>query len=348
MRLPDVDPDSLNVWLFGPGFGELVIVRAPPGKWLVVDGCGSEEDSYAQRTLDYYGASPSIVLLSHPHKDHAKGLRAVVERATRDPDTSTWPRLGMVPAPDTVGAGDSWDATTALDAGLVEQVVATIYERWRQHPPCRWELGVGTSEPLGDATVRVLSPTDRERDAARDAWLADRSHNYNRAASALLITWRDRRVLLGSDLEEASGRGWTAAMSQDADLRRHDVYKIAHHGSKNAIGPHVERPSAPHLRAWIATPFSKGFKGLPRFDDDQGLDRLLRIEDSIDLTGLPREHERQSSQLEEHRRAALRDDPDRDFARPTSGFPDCWVHIRVPGAGVPEVSRGPGSVRVRE
>lgn len=348
MALPDVDPESLNLWVFGPGYGELVIVRAPPGQWLVVDGCGNEEDGYARRALDHYKATPALILFSHPHKDHAKGLRAVIERATGDPDTSTWPRIGMVPAPDTTGVGDPWDATAALDAGLVQQVVATIHERWRQHAPCRWELGVGTSERLGDATVRVLSPTDKERDAAREAWLANRQHNYNRAASALLITWRGRRVLLGSDLEETSGRGWTAAMSQDADLRRHDVYKIAHHGSKNAVGPHVECPSAPQLRVWIVTPFSKAFKGLPRFDDGEGLARLLRIEDSIDLTGLPREHERQSGQLEDRLRTVLRDDRDQEFATSTSGFPDCWVHIRVPSEGVPEISRGPGSVRVRE
>jgi hypothetical protein len=193
----------------------------------------------------------------------------------------------------------------------------------------------------------VLSPSDAERDAAVAAWLARRRHNYNRAASALLITWRGRRVLLGSDLVEAEGQGWTAAMNHDANLRDHDVYKIAHHGSQNAIGPHVERPSKPRLPVWLATPFSVGFKGLPRFDDGQGLEQLLGFEDPIDLTGLPRESALQSGRPEERRRAQLRDNPDEAFGVTTPGFPDCWIFVRVPAKGPPQVERGPGSIRVR-
>lgn len=345
MPLPGLDPESLTVWLFGPGYGELVIVRAPPGNWLVVDGCSSDGARYAQRALDNYGAKPSLLLLSHPHEDHAQGLREVIERATKG-DKATWPLLGMVPAPDTLGAGDLWDAVAALDGGVAEQVVATILERWRQHAACKWDLEAGSSKALGEAQVRVLSPSVGERDAAVAAWRArKKQHNYNRAATALLVTWRGRRLLLGSDLVEEEGHGWTAATGHDANLHHHDVYKVAHHGSTNAIGPQTASPNPAGLRTWIATPFSK--RGLPRSHDGDGLHRLLPLAEPIELTGLPRGHDEQSSQAEERSRAQLRDNPTEAFPSTTTGYPDCWVCVRIREHGAPEVQRGPGSVRVR-
>jgi hypothetical protein len=329
--------------VFGPGYGELVLVHAPPGNWLVIDGCGTDGEQYGQRVLDHYGAVPSLVMLSHPHLDHARGLREVIERATRDPN-ATWPLIGMVPAPNTVGAGDAWDAAAALDGGIAEQVVATILERWQQRPECKWRLDAGTTQQLGDASVRVLSPTDAERDAAVQAWLAQRRHDYNRAATALLITWRGRRVLLGSDLVERPGGGWTSAMGHDRNLRAHDVYKIAHHTSLHAIGIQAERPSSPQLRRWVATPFAN--KGLPRFRDGEAMDVLLALEDPIEVTGLPRAHEDQSGSDEQLSRAILRDDPERAFATTTTGFPDCFVGIVLSAKGQASIVRGPGSVRV--
>lgn len=39
MALPQIKENELQFFVFGPGTGELVVVRAPPGKWLIVDGC---------------------------------------------------------------------------------------------------------------------------------------------------------------------------------------------------------------------------------------------------------------------------------------------------------------------
>jgi hypothetical protein len=36
-ELPALAPDRLQVLVFGPGTGELVVVRAPPNDWMVID-----------------------------------------------------------------------------------------------------------------------------------------------------------------------------------------------------------------------------------------------------------------------------------------------------------------------
>lgn len=344
MRLPDVDDEALQIWLFGPGTGELVVVRAPPGQWLVVDGCSADREGYAQRLLGHYGARPSLVVMTHPHLDHASGLREVIETATRGP-RETWPRLGMVPTPDATGAGDLWDGFASLTGGLVEQVVATIVQRWTENPACRWELELGSSERLGEASVRVLSPVSAERVAAATAWMTEKAYDFNRAATALLVTWNGRRVLLGSDLVEVPGGGWTSATGQDSSLADHDVYKIAHHGSLGGLGPQSTRPRRPALRAWLCTPFAR--QGLPRAGDGNGLDRLLAIEDEILLTALPRAHGEQGGGVHAVSRADLQDPAKFVSTERTSGFPDCWVSVRVPKMGPVDVTRGPGSFLVR-
>jgi len=80
--LPDLSPDSLYVFTFGPGTGELVAVRAPPDDWLIVDGCSGNGVGYGAKLLEHYSARPSIIVLTHPHTDHARGLGDVIDVAT--------------------------------------------------------------------------------------------------------------------------------------------------------------------------------------------------------------------------------------------------------------------------
>lgn len=253
--------------------------------------------------------------------------------------------LAMVPAPDTRGVGDVWDPQAALDGGVAEQVVATILERWGRSPTCRWDLTLGSAERLGEAVVRVLSPIDTERDAAVNAWRENRRHDFNRAATALLVTWRGKRVLLGADLVEDPGRGWSNALGQDSDLQNHDVYKVAHHGAIKAIGPHVERPRTPRLRTWIATPYAS--KGLPRPQDGEGLQRLLAIEDFVELTALARPHEDQADRPRECTRADLGRLTEVTSAATVSTFPNCFVCVVLRENSSPKIVRGAGAMRVR-
>jgi glyoxylase-like metal-dependent hydrolase (beta-lactamase superfamily II) len=72
--LPSLAPDRLQVLIFGPGFGELVLVRAPPGDWLVLDGCATRDvASYALAVLDHYHHQNNVrfIAMTHPHEDHA-------------------------------------------------------------------------------------------------------------------------------------------------------------------------------------------------------------------------------------------------------------------------------------
>jgi hypothetical protein len=344
--LPAIQPDALQVFLFGPGTGELVAVRAPPGEWLIVDGCGVGKRSYAPLLLQHYGDRPSIVLFTHPHSDHYRGLQEVIDDATED-SSLDWPILGMVAPPEA-------DARTAslvqyvsyLAQGSAEQVVSAIRDRWERRPSCKWTLQPGTTKPLGAAIVRAISPTVLMRNVAQKAFEEGRNFDDNRISAAVELEWAGHRLILGSDLVELPGRGWTSALGDRTDLPKHRAMKIAHHGSVGALHPDLlARPFGTEPPEWLVAPFAS--KDLPKFSLGGGLDQLLAHVPFVNLTALPRPHAAQSARHHEIAIETLRPDGRHlAFDPVTSGFPDCYVLVELAASGSTRVIRGPGSVRV--
>src|SRR5450759_4755041 len=91
MALPDLElleQYPLSVVVFGPGYGESIVLRAgtDDGRvWGVVD-CARRERrgesvNPAYDLLAAHDGRPSLVLLTHPHADHTAGMAAIIERA---------------------------------------------------------------------------------------------------------------------------------------------------------------------------------------------------------------------------------------------------------------------------
>lgn len=343
MPLPELAPDHLVVLAFGPGIGELILVRVPPDAWMVVDGCGADDTDYALEVLTHYRARPRIVLLTHPHEDHSRGVAKVIETWTPRDRKEVWPRIGMVLPP-----GEDVAARSAgFMRGATHRAIAAIESRWMEFPACRWDVNVGDLELLGDAALRVLSPAAAARAEQLDRWRAGRSPERNVISTALLLSWCKRRILLGSDLVERPGNGWSHSLVLDPDLGDHDLLKVPHHGSDAALHDDVlrtrERVPNP-LR--IFTPFSP--QRLPRFSPGEGAHRVVSIGGTSYLTGLPRRHVAQSGQAEARSLTALGAHSAITFNPTTSGFPDCYVLVSIPpDGGPPTVEQGPGSIHVK-
>lgn len=342
--LPELTEDVLALFVFGPGTGELVVVHAPPGEWLVVDGCRAARVSYAQALLDHYAARPSVVVLTHPHADHAAGVADLVERYTRDEDRGLWPILGMVLPPQNEGAGNTADDQSALTGGVAERAVAAILSRWEMEPSIRWTLTVGDVRPLGDAMLTVLSPETSARTRARATYLQRRPVRWNDVASALLLEWNGLKLVLGSDLEKS---GWRAALKRRKGLAIHRALKVPHHGSRGAlVAGLLSSRSRAAEPTWIVTPFARA--NLPRFDAKGGVAFLHRYHSPVLLTSLPRSYAAQGGppgeELERSQLDQLAKTDARDPARP--GFPDCFVVMVAQANGSSSVQTGACSVRV--
>ncbi len=274
MTSPDSLPDDhLSIVVFGPGYGESIVVRGPDGRWIVVDSLrdpGTERNP-ALALLRAHDARPDLLILTHPHDDHAAGFADLVDRQAGTPG-----RVGAVAVSSASGADPlrDPDAGAALRRGRTHLALSAIQARWDAAPDARWPLCAGADASLGEIQSDVLTPPGR---------LAERTDvDPNRLSTAVLLRWRDLRVLLGADVPT---REW-GRVDQAVELGRHRLFKVAHHGSQRSQHDRLARPDD-LARTWALTPWTKAGRHLPRLEDDADLDRLLRQVEGVELTSPP-------------------------------------------------------------
>jgi hypothetical protein len=303
----------LNVWVFGPGYGEFIVVHVPPHGWLAVDGCVAADESWPQRFFEEQSVLPTHILLTHPHQDHAAGLVELIDDATLGSPAS-WPLLGVLEPPLRLPAVPNVEA--GFHGQDADGVLSAMRTRWQQQPQTRWNLTPGVSRALGSGVATVLSPVGMT------------GGDPNERSTALEIEWEGTRVVLGADLVESPGKGWSRVLAARSSARSHVGLKVPHHGSPKALHPPLlqrlanESPSLP-----VLTPYSKGLK-LPHFDASSGVAMLLEHSPQVLLTALP---QRYSLQSRNPRRFALSElaaghRPVSDAER-VGAFPSCWVHL---------------------
>lgn len=152
---PSLTDDLLYVVVFGPGYGESIVLRIPPATWVVVDALTIEGDDQIpmRELLRNHGASWSAVALTHPHDDHASGLPALLEEAQQGLVACVAPYVE--PPEQWI---DSDDAAHQLSRGRVEAALAAIQYQWERRPESRWELVSGNGRTLGDAQITCFIP----------------------------------------------------------------------------------------------------------------------------------------------------------------------------------------------
>ncbi len=283
MKLKD---ELLYLVLFGPDYGESIVLRIPPdaeggaASWIVIDSLERADDDGTWRpALELLGATNhwAAVVLTHPHDDHAAGMNALLGHSGTGPIGCT--HLYVEPPEDW---SKSDDAERLLRKGAVEHALAAIQDRWERESSSRWELRAGSSREIGDARLEVLFPDD----ATLEKYRSRAPHDPNRLASPVLVEWKHARLLLGADLIATD---WNKLIKLPAlrhltfPIEPH-AYKVAHHGSENAIAPKAvgHRTGA----TWLLTPFCRG-PGLPSYADGGGVQRLLAITDALHVTRCP-------------------------------------------------------------
>ena len=99
----------------------------------------------------------------------------------------------------------------------------------------------------------------------------------NDVAVALFLQVGDVRALLGADLQSdtASYRGWRAVVaSSSRPQERARIFKVPHHGSKNAHHADVWELMLEASSIAVVTPYTGGISPLPTAADQQRLVRL--------------------------------------------------------------------------
>lgn len=275
MRLDELELTSelMHVLVFGPGYGESVLVRCPPGVWLAVDSLRRQDPATdlnpAVEALELFDGDLEAVVLTHPHEDHARGFVQLLER--RQPGGP----VGCLPGflRRARAARTNQDAVAVLDDSSVTAALNRIDHIWRSEPTSRWPLLTGSSKDLGQARCEVLSPPRIPDRLPRD---------LNRLSSPLLVEWEECRLVLGADLPR--GRWNTVARLPVASkVGTNSGLKVAHHGSRGAQHPVAIGRPPPGDRICVTTPFNKG-RSLPSYADGHGIDQLLAANRRVRVT----------------------------------------------------------------
>jgi len=219
----------LTAWFLDVGQGDAALVEVPGGgAWLVDAGglpfAGGVDRAAAERAAQAPGREAvlralgarhirrlDLVVLSHPHPDHYRGLGALA---------------GTVPI------GTLWLARPDPSRPLPPELVGILAELAARgtrivHPP------IGTVWRQGGASITVLAPGDGGV-ATADPILSD-----NDASLVLRVEFAGRRILFPGDVEE-EGEGALAGRDLAADL-----VKVPHHGSPTSSSPAFVAASHP-------------------------------------------------------------------------------------------------------
>ena len=272
------EADEIEVSVVGPGYGECILVHIGNDKWVIIDSClDNRRRATALEYLHSLGSIPSkavcLIVATHWHDDHIRGMGELVE-ACGDAIFCCAAALGQEEYLAALAALEKRPAT-AKGSGLRElyRVFSLLTER---SATCTYAVPNRVILSQGDCTIRSLSPSDRSFDRflqqigqliplGSEAKKRIPPLTPNEAAVALLVSVGSTTILLGADLER---RGWLELLDDyiDSDSSP-SVFKVPHHGSKDAHEDRVWTEILVKDPIAALTPWRLGGRELPTQDD---------------------------------------------------------------------------------
>ena len=269
---------DFELTLLGPGYGECIVMHVGGGAWIIVDSClDSDGTPQALRYLETLGINPAqavaLVVATHWHDDHIRGMSRLVECCPEAAFccASTFLRKELLAL---VGALEARHFSK-LGSGVRElyQVFSLLAKR-RRKP--LYALANRVIFQEGACTLSSLSPNDSVFQrflSSVENLIPSEGENKtriqdispNEASVALWVDAGEFALLLGADLEKG---GWTTILADQArPAAKASVFKVPHHGSKNADHPDVWMQMLESEPIAVLAPWRKGSRFLPKGTD---------------------------------------------------------------------------------
>ena len=274
---------EFELTLFGPGYGESIVLHVGDGVWVIVDSCiDNDRAPRALRYLEGIGIDPAqavaLIVATHWHDDHIRGMARLVDACSQ----AAFCCAAALCQQEFLSAVAALECRHLTVAGSGVRELYEVFTRLRQ---------VGAKPRHAVANRRVftrdacevwsLSPNDAAfqdflrvigdlvpREGQAKTRIPDLSPND--VAVALWIEVGDVAVLLGSDLE---GSSWEVILqSAERPPGQASAFKIAHHGSENADKPGVWEQMLDADPVAVLTPWQRGGRALP---SEQDVQRIL-------------------------------------------------------------------------
>jgi competence protein ComEC len=214
----------LRITVLDVGQGDAILVEASDGTRLLVDG-GADPDLLVRRLderIPLWDRRIDLVVLTHPHDDHAGGLAGLVPRY----------RVGRIADSGLPGDGPG---ITGLRLAAQRLGISHV------------SLGQGDAFRMGAARVDVLWPP-RDVVAGTAADTAPSSNReVNDTSVVLALSIGTQRALLTGDLETDRDGQLLAAIGETG--QPWDLLKVAHHGSAGATSRALLEAIRPRMAA---------------------------------------------------------------------------------------------------
>lgn len=285
-------PDVAEISLIGTGYGESVIVHIGGGEWMIVDSCPEKEAphlvqssavSYLRKIGVDLSRQVSLVFASHWHGDHIAELSKVVGYC----DSADFCCASVFTYPEFIrfacGRGDDSVLRSNRSTGEILKILEILKSRDKKprfvssdRLVHETDLGVRVIalSPSDDLVAKFISGLAKRIPELKSPEDVTGDIRPNETSVVLLVDFGSYSVLLGADLEEMPGRGWSAIVngSHFAGKKKSSVYKVAHHGSKTGECAAVWEKLLSSDSFAVLTPFTLGSNVIPSRED---VERIL-------------------------------------------------------------------------
>ena len=281
--LDDVTPpaqNELEFTLLGPGYGECSVIHLGQGNWIIVDSCVDDAGnpaalSYLSRIGVDANAAVRLIIVTHWHDDHIRGVARIV----RDCPRAEFACPAAFREDEFLKLAAAYaDGAMMRETGIQEmaETLAILQDR-------KMTVRLASENKLllrdSGCELLALSPSDASTVSAMLHLHAPRlmqskaallAPTPNHLSVALLVKLRDIAILLGGDVLYFNDRdrGWLRIVDLYTQYGYPvaDVVKIPHHGSAGADCNEMwsllrDRPVA------ALTAFRRGAVALPTSED---------------------------------------------------------------------------------
>ena len=286
--------DETEVSLFGPGYGECVLIHLGNQRWVVVDSCLDPDGQPAALSyLNQLGLDPAesvcMIVTTHWHDDHIRGMAQVVEvcqgagfccanALTRQEFLSAVGALERRPAtPAGSGVRELFNVFGSLNARTVTPLYASPNRRIYQRDGCT----IWTLSPSDAVYQTFLRRIHEILPAVNEPKRRIPSLEPNDVSVVLLIEIDETAILLGGDLER---QGWLAILDDPQPHPKASVFKVPHHGSENAHERRVWEEMLERTPVAVLTPWRRGGRSIPTAS---GTRQILSHTDRAYITASP-------------------------------------------------------------
>lgn len=265
------DTNEMVVHVINVGQGNAILLEFPCGAVLVDTG-GEKNDQWdgvAHLTayLDKFFARRTdldktfeLLLLTHPHLDHTRGVKAILSRYTvhnvvDDGMHNEWIVQDGVKVPDEGGLNQ-----IALEQWARKHADSVGYDAVRVDDIGPRGLTDGVIDPVNGCKRSITDPQIRalwgqefqDRDTFGD--------NPNNHSVALRVDFGKSSVFLPGDLEFIGESRLAKKFAARPSIFDVDVYVAGHHGSKNGTSKYLMEEMTPDLAVISAGPYGRTAK----------------------------------------------------------------------------------------